>query len=949
MLNSISHKIALSFFFITILAIGLVAISNHNVAEIRNSAQETISINIKAKAYIDSLILKFTEYFGLSQSALSLLDLNQQDVYFNRLTQLKDEIETEIDQVTKDESVFSNQLDVNLLQDLQKLHASSEKIHGYMQSFAQMQAMDAYRNEVVPVKTRILSILQRSTSQLNDLIEQRQKEIDNIMNDASTIAAATILVLVFVSIILGFLLWRSIIIPVTSLTAYLSDQKNLDKDDFPYVERKDEIGKFAQSFQSVLVDNYKYKTEIQQQTNILDAVIDNLPLAVIVKDVQKNFNYVKVNEKAEDLFGFENQKNIAVLNDFEVFPSEMANEIKETDDYIVKTSETLDLERVNYKTNFGNFIGRTRKVLISGLQSDQKYLMTVTEDITQKIQSEDQLNAYAKQLEDQAINLTKSKLDAERANNAKTDFLANMSHELRTPLNGILGLTQIIEQHPLKPEISDMFKTISLSASSLLNIVNDILDLSKIEAQEVVLEEIPFDVYDKITQIKNSLQPIANEKSIHVSLNLDKDHLYVFGDSLRFTKIMNNLISNAINYTENGSVNITAITKTTEKQQSVLRIEVVDSGIGISKQRIDKIFEKFTQADTSTTRRFGGTGLGLTITKQLVELMNGEIGVESVLGEGSTFWFEIPYSPATKADVTEMDPDNATDRRIEGVEPISVHDVRVLLAEDNLVNQNFMHKLFANLHIKNYVLEDNGEDALNRLRDEEFDLVLMDCHMPVMNGYDTTSAIRELLPEPQNTIPIIAMTANAMPEDKERCLSIGMNDYISKPVDIDNFKYILSPWIDFKVKKSRLKQEEQTAQKEKQQIQSAEQTAAKPEQAQEKTGNPPIDLTNLESNALGDQDFVIEMIALCIQQGDEQISQLKDLLAQDDEQEWREVSHALKGTAGSLGAEELRVLSGESQNLEEVSEATKKAVFKKIDAQYKIVKDYLIAEKLYTA
>jgi signal transduction histidine kinase/CheY-like chemotaxis protein len=386
---------------------------------------------------------------------------------------------------------------------------------------------------------------------------------------------------------------------------------------------------------------------------------------------------------------------------------------------------------------------------------------------------------------------------AEQANLAKSEFLANMSHELRTPLNSIIGMIQLIKAEKLLPDTQDAFESIKTSSQNLLNIVNDILDLSKIEARQIILEHIPFDVNNAVHHCVHALRPMASKKGISLEYQAP-DNLWIMGDPLRFGRILNNLLSNGIRFTERGSVKVTVTSKEAynNNNKRLIYIEVADTGIGIPLLKISSIFEKFTQADSSTTRRYGGTGLGLSITKELVEIMGGRIGVYSAENKGSIFWFEIECDIATGTTITEHNV-NLEKLKESSNKLIPCDKVRVLVAEDQEMNQVFMRKLLNNLGVTHLTIVENGELAVECAETREYDIILMDCHMPVMNGYVATATIRALADEVVKNIPIIAMTADAMPETEGKCMAAGMNVYMSKPFNIKVFETILSQWILF--------------------------------------------------------------------------------------------------------------------------------------------------------
>lgn len=394
-----------------------------------------------------------------------------------------------------------------------------------------------------------------------------------------------------------------------------------------------------------------------------------------------------------------------------------------------------------------------------------------------------------------------AKENAVKAGAAKTEFLANMSHELRTPLNIIIGMTQIINQQNIPKEYEDSISLINRSSQTLLDIVNDILDLTKIEAGEMRLESIAFNLTDKINHTVEALETLASQKGLYLKSSIDPKTWISVGDPLRFERIIINLVSNAVRYTDKGGITVKAAVKPARNNQIRLRCEVIDTGIGIPEEKKDKVFEKFTQADTSTTRRFGGTGLGLTITKQLVEMMGGKIGVESEVGTGSVFWFEIPF--VTSSEEHAKRSENTIHKSWEHhiANTIPARDARILLAEDNEVNRVFMGKLLESQGLTNYTYVSTGTAAVEEIKNHKYNLVLMDCNMPEMSGYDATQIIRQLDDPIASSVPIIALTANAMPEDRQRCMDLGMNGYISKPFKIPELLETISNWIELGIPK----------------------------------------------------------------------------------------------------------------------------------------------------
>jgi signal transduction histidine kinase/CheY-like chemotaxis protein len=540
---------------------------------------------------------------------------------------------------------------------------------------------------------------------------------------------------------------------------------------------------------------------------------------------------------------------------------------------------------------------------------------------------EQTVEKQTKTLRDEIQNNIELRVAAESANKAKSDFFATMSHELRTPLNSVIGHVQILEEESVSNEQQETFGDIKRSAETLLQIVNDILDFSKIEAGEVQLEHIGFDAYEKINHTVQSLKPIASQKGLCLSSKLDEKEMFVLGDPMRFQRIITNLVSNAIRYTEEGGVTVIVSNVKSSSDRVLIRCEVHDTGIGIDPKVQGKLFQKFTQADSSTTRKYGGTGLGLAITKELVELMEGHIGIESELGKGSNFWFEIEFEKTDQIQSALSENLNPNPKLETLKTGRPANEIKLLMAEDHEMNQRFMIRLFKNLEITDYKIVENGADAVREVETGQYHIVLMDCHMPEMNGYDATIAIRNLSDTEKNTIPIVGITANAMPEDERRCIAIGMSAYISKPVNINIFKEKLSPWVDFNIDKKTTKETSDSI----------------------NDTLPPVNLDNLRDNSMGDEEFVKEMIALFITQGAEQLNALSQYCVDGECQEWVEISHALKGTAGGVGAETMRLLCADAQSLQEATAQERKIILDKIQHSYHQSKAYFINENLYPA
>ncbi len=405
---------------------------------------------------------------------------------------------------------------------------------------------------------------------------------------------------------------------------------------------------------------------------------------------------------------------------------------------------------------------------------DVRHVLCFLLDITERKQMEEELR--------------RARIDAEAAAEAKSEFLANMSHEIRTPLNGVLGLSSLLDDQTLPESAREVAKLVRTSGEMLRRVLDDVLDFSKIESGKLELEKAAFSLRESLEWSLGIYQKAALDKQLELKLSVaDNVPPQIVGDATRLRQVLTNLISNAVKFTDRGSITISVEVEQNKSQSGAcsLEISVTDTGIGIPENRINRLFQSFSQVDASTNRRFGGTGLGLAICKRLVEMMGGEITVASSPGEGTTLTFTVPVSIA----IPEIPMDGGAD--------CYGPSRRVLVVEDNPINRIVIERMLQKLGHSVDIVND-GDTAIQRAQEIHYDLLFMDVNMPGLDGLQATRRIRAL-PTLHAKVPIIALTASAMANDRQDCLSAGMNDYLSKPINIEGVKRVVDRWTSDKL------------------------------------------------------------------------------------------------------------------------------------------------------
>ncbi|MEW5728417.1 MAG: ATP-binding protein [Pseudomonadota bacterium] len=562
---------------------------------------------------------------------------------------------------------------------------------------------------------------------------------------------------------------RRITIPLNAMAGSLLRLAEGDKAiALPALDRADEIGDIARAaevFRRHAIEIERLEAEkaaeaaLRESEERLRLIVDNMPVPVVMTRIADQ-RILFANQQVKEVLLRSVDPIGALTRDFYVDPSDR--------DRLMEVVAREGHAR-NFEAHLRRGDGTTFWGLISVVPTvfkGEPVLMAGISDITDRRRAEEELK--------------EAKERAEAATHAKSEFLATMSHEIRTPMNGIIGMAQLLREAPLGPEQREQVETLCSSGRALQSLLNDILDLSRMEAGKIQLGRADFALAQLVDDVIGLLRGRAAEKGITLDAEIAEDVPgWLVGDDLRLRQILLNLVGNAIKFTDRGGVRV-RVSIAGGRDPAMIRFEVSDTGIGIPDHMLANLFQPFHQGDAAITRRYGGTGLGLAICHRLVELQSGRIGVDSRAGEGSTFWFELPLEAALGRPAAAAGEPAAE----------TPAGLRFLLAEDNPVNQKVV-STFLTRRGHHVELAADGREAVDKAAVQRFDAILMDMRMPVMDGIEATRRIRDL-PPPHGTVPIIALTANAFADDARRCFEAGMTDFIPKPVDFERLAALVA-------------------------------------------------------------------------------------------------------------------------------------------------------------
>ncbi|MEO6883921.1 MAG: response regulator [Bacteroidia bacterium] len=618
----------------------------------------------------------------------------------------------------------------------------------------------------------------------------------------------------------------------------------------------------------IITGDEGYLNNLELNEDNIKSELQFLPENVLQKENIENVTVLNklVNDKIDNVNNvvrIYNEKGIKVATN-EVEYGQGTRLMEDINEEINKLNASTKVIMNNTVSDGKNYVIKMRLFIIISTIGEMSiallFLSFIYKDVDHRNILEEQL-MQAKQKADKKVII-------------KEQFMANMSHEIRTPMNAIIGFTSLLQKTPMNEKQNEYVKTIKSAGENLLNLINDILDFSKIEAGMFRIENIPFSVPELMNSVYTMFLEKAKAKKLTMTLSVDeKIPQTILGDPTRLTQIIVNLLGNALKFTRNGEINISSKLLNSTEDNMLLEFTIQDTGIGISEDKLEEIFDRFNQGNVTTTREYGGTGLGLAIVKSLVTLQYGTLNVKSTHGKGSSFSFTITYKKCK--DVVNTPPLSLSPK----LKTEDAH-VRVLLAEDNQMNQTLALTVLTDLGFK-VDLAENGQVAYDMLKkNNNYDIVLMDLQMPVLDGY---MAVRKIRNELNSTIPIIAMTAHVLPDEKEKCISSGMNDFITKPFKEEELHTIIIKNIYHTIPSSATNNNE-----------------AIPKINKRKPAEL-VDLSYLLELTKGKKSFILEMIHIFLEQNPIDLQVIEKAIAKSDLETVKAIAHKMKTSISFIG------------------------------------------------
>ncbi len=764
----------------------------------------------------------------------------------------------------------------------QAKHNSDQLLHLERQAFAAMGGGDrqtalalVYGVDYVQAKDSIMSPLDEA----RHLIDTRLRErIALLANQAQLVDAVALgLLIVTVLVVLASLQLfyrRRLITPLASMTAktrrLLAGDDSVRFDESIHGAEIADLAHALEDSRQASLTIRQQATQLHQQASELaseqeriqqtvawfGSIIESAPDGILVVDEKDTIGLA--NPKAESLFGYSPGELIG-RQLITLVPGDGHDLYAELRTRALKDGEYLpSIRQQGLHKGGGQFPIEVSFSPLPTLGSSPATLCIMIRDSSEREQTERELQV--------------ARIQAEKAAQAKSDFLANMSHEVRTPMNSIIGMTHLALQTRLDAQQHDCLRQIQGASEQLMALLDDILDFSRIEAGQLMLEHEPFNLQDLLDSVSQRFEEQARTKGLRFICTAAELPPRLVGDAARIAQILANYVDNAIKFTPQGEVEISLRGRRAGNSELTLEVLVRDTGIGLTEEQQGALFDSFYQADASSTRKYGGTGLGLAIAKRLAELMGGTVGVESQYGSGSTFWFSIPLGIATSS-LQQWLPN------------LDLQGCRVLLAEDNEVNQRLVSKLLQHVGIVVEIAE-NGSVAVERVRRQDYDLVLMDMQMPVLDGEGATREIRQMGPRGQ--LPIIAISASAMPQDRQRCFAAGMNDFLPKPLKVADLYASLRQWIRTPP--------------------AAPRGADLITQPACETAAPALPaIAGLDTGeglqrVLGDRTLYLDLLHRLVESEEHTLRKIRSALEQNELVTAERLAHTLKGLAGTVGA-----------------------------------------------